>query len=173
MDYYDQLDTTWDTLSLGTDNGPSLNVSGCGIFSFCNALLALTGTRPDVLEVAQWAIDVDAYHPEGPGLYRFVFYEQVEEAFGERFGFTLVEQAWGCATDNRLKTHLLEGGVAIVHVPSHFLALVGYDAECDRFHVVESRVSLRRMLSRDCWANTEKLARGNTCVDWYVLMSAR
>ena len=173
MDYYDQLDACWDTLSLGEDTGPSFNVSGCGIFSFCNALLALTGTRPDALEVAQWAIDVGAYRPEGPGLYRFVFYERVEEAFGERLGFTIIKQAWGTAADDQLKAHLLGGGVAIAHVPAHFLALIGYDPERDCFHVVESRVSLRRMLPRDSWASAEKLGRGNACVDWYVLLSAR
>lgn len=44
---YDQDDPRWANVVLGNDTQPSLAHSGCGIFSFCNAIHALNGLLPD------------------------------------------------------------------------------------------------------------------------------
>ena len=170
---YDQDDPRWADIALGEDARLSLAYAGCGIFSFCNAVHALNACRPDAVAIARWALSIGAFRPEGAGLYRALFYDNVEEAYGHTLGFTLLGQHWGCADDERLKAHLAFGGTAVAHVPNHFLALVGYDVAQDRFHVLESSCSLRRFLRKESWVDAERLCRGATNVDWYVLFAPR
>ena len=150
-----------------------LGPDGCGIFSFCNAVHALNGSLPDVVRVGQWAMRIGAYRPSEKGTYRTILYDNVEQELGEELGFRVVGQYWGTIADDRLAAHLLASGTAVVHVPNHFLALVGYDAQAAAFHVIESKVSLARRLRRDSWVAADKLASGPTCVDWYVLLAKR
>jgi hypothetical protein len=147
--------------------------AGCGVFSFCNAVHALNGCLPDAVRIGQWAMRIGAYRPSEKGTYRKILYDNVEQKFGEELGFRVAGQFWGTVADDRLTSHLLCGGTAVVHVPDHFLALVGYDPQAGSFHVIESRVSLRRRLRRDGWVAAERLSSGHTCVDWYVLLEKR
>lgn len=146
--------------------------SGCGIFSFCNALHALNGCLPDAARIGQWAMRIGAYRPDERGTYRTILYDNVEREFGEELGFRVVGQHWGTIADDLLAGHLLSGGTAVVHVPDHFLALVDYDPQDALYRVIESRVSLRRCLRQDSWVGAEKLSSGFACVDWYVLLAA-
>lgn len=147
--------------------------SGCGIFSFCNALHALNGCLPDAARIGQWAMRIGAYRPSERGTYREILYDNVEREFGEELGFRVVGQHYGTIADDRLVCHLQSGGTSVVHVPDHFLALVGYDRQAASYHVIESRVSLSRRLRRDSWVDADKLSSGPTCVDWYALLEAR
>ena len=166
IEVFDQDDPCWEDM-------PFLKDSGCGILAFRNALAALNGCRPDVCELADWAIAIGAYRPDEAGLYRKTFYDNVEQAYGEKLGFSLAGQYWGAITDEGLTEHLLSGGTAVVHVPNHFLALVDYDAQTGRYRVLESKCSLLRFLRKDGLVSADKLSRGNTQVDWYVLIESR
>lgn len=147
--------------------------AGCGIFSFCNAIHALNGNPPDAVRIGQWAMRIGAYRPNEKGTYRKVLYDNVEQEFGEELGFRVTGQFYGTIADERLADHLLSGGTAVAHVPNHFLALVGYDPQAASYHVIDSKVSLRRRLRRDSWVAADKLLSGPTCVDWYVLLEKR
>lgn len=170
---YDQ----WDKRIRANDDEALRNLrlasDGCGIFSFCNAVHALNGSLPDAVCIGQWAMRIGAYQPGEKGTYRTILYDNVEREFGEELGFRVAGQFWGTVADDRLTDHLLLGGTAVCHVPNHFLALVGYDPQASSFHVIESKVSLRRCLKRDGWVGAEKLSSGYTCVDWYVLLEKR
>ena len=173
IEFFDQDDPRWADVALGDDTRSSLKYAGCGIFSFCNAVHALNGCHPDAEKIARWAISVDAFRPEDVGTYRARLYDNIEAAYGEELGFTLCGQFWGTVADERLREHLLAGGTAVVHVPNHFLALTGYRPADNRFHVLESSCSLLRFLRLDSWVGADKLSRGNTNVDWYVLLAPR
>lgn len=147
--------------------------SACGIFSFCNAVFALNHNEADAVEVAQWAYDIKAYRPGGSGTYREILYNNVEEKYGEELGFTLNGQIWGKVTDSRLTNHLLSGGVAVIHVSGHFMAITGYNAETGLYHVLESACSTKRGLEGDSWVTAQKMTSGYTNVDWFVLISNR
>lgn len=167
---YDQRD---ERMTCGGEALEDLRLAhaGCGIFSLCNAIHALNGNLPDAVRIGGWAMRIGAYRPAERGTYRKILYDNVEREFGEELGFRVVGQHWGAVADDRLAGHLLSGGTAVVHVPDHFLALVGYDPQDASYHVIESRVSLRRCLRRDGWVGADKLSSGSTCVDWYALLA--
>jgi len=147
--------------------------AGCGVFSFCNAVHALNGSLPDAVRIGQWAMRIGAYRPHEKGTYRKILYDNVEQELGDELGFHVTGQFFGTIADERLADHLLSGGTAVAHVPNHFLALVGYDPQAASYHVIDSKVSLRRRLRRDSWVAADKLSSGFACVDWYVLLERR
>jgi hypothetical protein len=67
----------------------------------------------------------------------------------------------------------MHGGVAVIHVPNHFMAVVGYDPDSGLYHVLESSESNSRGLEGDSWVTADKLSDGNTKVDWFVLIDNR
>ncbi|MCM1506497.1 MAG: hypothetical protein NC177_05105 [Ruminococcus flavefaciens] len=168
---YNQNDSKWKNVKFTkySTSQNSMYESGCGIFSFCNALYALNGTKADAQEVAQWAVNNGSYRPGSGGLSRDTFYNNVQNAFGSRFRFKLSGKYYGNVKDNRLINHLSNGGVAVIHVYNHFMAITGYSN--GNYHVIESAVYSGRGLSADSWVSASKLSSGKTNVDWYVLIS--
>ncbi len=168
---YNQNDSQWKNVKFTkyskTEN--SMAESGCGIFSFCNAIYALNGTKADAKEVATWGVNNGSYLPGKGGLDKKRFYDNVQAAWGSKLGFTLAGQYGGKVTDSRLVNHLRGGGVAVAHVKGHFIAVTGYNG---KYHVIESAVNKSfRGLDADSWVSASKLSSGNTNVDWYVLIS--
>lgn len=113
--YYEQLDEKWKTSDAEILPDGVLNRSGCGIFSFCNAISAMNGSVPYAIEIAKWAVGVGAYIPVGVGTIRKVLYDNIEVKFGAELNFKIDGQFWGDITDERLVAHLLAGNVAVVH----------------------------------------------------------
>lgn len=171
---YDQHDPKWSEVKFDkyAKEASTMEISGCGIFSFCNALYALNGTIADAYEVADWAVDIGGYRPGAGGTYRYPFYQQVEEVFGNRFGFHIEGYYTGAVTDEVLIDHLKNGGVAVVNVPWHFMAITGYNETDDTYHVLECCVDMeKRGLEPDSWVSAETMSKDRTEVGWYVLLS--
>ncbi len=173
-----QTDSQWYGYYYG---GGSLPGTGCGIFALVNCVGYLTGQTMDVPEVASWAHSINAYNVNGgDGTYRLVLYPKVEAKYGSTYGFTV-----DCGTDDNgwwdgvssttLKNHLLGGGVAVGHVYNHFIAIVGYDASTNKFHVYDSAPSSARGTNYnggDVWLTPSGLSSGVMNVDWFCLLSA-
>ncbi len=170
---YNQWDPKWleYTWNGYATTGNSLYTSACGIFSFCNAIYALNGIQPDAVEVAQWAYDIKAFRPGGGGTYRDLLYANIEQKFGEKFHFTLGKEYFGTVTQPAAINHLKTGGVIVLHVPGHFIAVTGYNEQDKTYHVIESAVSDSRGLAPDSWVSGEKLSTGKTAGQWFILIS--
>lgn len=149
----------------------SMYISGCGIFSFCNAIYALNGNAIDAVNIAAWAVDNGSYQPGNGGMYYLSFYSKVESGYGELFNFRIDGQYYGRVTDARLVNHLKNGGVAAIHVYGHLMAITGYNETDNTYHVIESAVSGTRGLEPDGWVSAAKMSSGSTNVDWYALIS--
>lgn len=171
---YDQNASKWDYVKFTkySETASDMHVSGCGIFSFCNAIYALNGTIVNAYDIADWAVDVGAYKPGNGGTYRDPFYAYVEDRFGEQLGFHVEGTALGKITDNQLKEHLLNGGVAVINVPWHFMAVTGYNEEEDTYHILECAPNTNRNLDYDSWVPSETMCTGRTEVYWYAMLSA-
>lgn len=169
---YNQWNSKWRAVTFNkySYTANSLQESGCGVFAFCNALYALNGTIADPVEVATWAVNIGALQPGNGGTYRYPFYDNVQSAYGNRFGFAVYGYAGGGVSDSRLISHLMSGGVAVVNVPGHFMAITGYNPSNRTYHVIESAVSITRGMSPDSWVPAEKMSSGNTAVSWYALL---
>ena len=170
---YNQLDSQWTKVAISKTSTSTMKSSACGIFSFCNAIFSLNRNEADAVEVATWAYSINAYRPGAGGTYREILYNNIEQEYGEKLHFTLNGQIWGKITDSRLKNHLLGGGVAVIHVSGHFMAVTGYNPETGLYHVLESACSKKRGLEGDSWVTAEKMSSGYTNVDWFVLISNR
>ena len=169
---YNQFDPYWDTIVMHSITGTqsSMYVSACGIFSFCNAIYGLNSTEIDAIEFAEWAAGNGSYRPGNGGTYLDLLYPKVEEGWGERAYFKMIGTYWGTIRNSKLMNHLKSGGVAVIHVYGHFMAVTGYDEEHDLYHVIESACSIGRGLEGDSWVTAEKLSDGKTKVDWFALL---
>lgn len=170
---YNQYEEKWQNVIFTkyalTQN--SMYISGCGIFSFCNAVYALNGNAIDAVNIAAWAVENGSYQPGNGGMYYLSFYNTVESGYGELFNFRIDGHYNGRITDQRLVNHLKNGGVAAIHVYGHLMAVTGYNEISNTYHVIESAVSSTRGLEPDGWVPAEKMCSGNTNVDWYALIS--
>ncbi|MBO5869973.1 MAG: hypothetical protein J6Q89_04410, partial [Clostridia bacterium] len=82
---------------------------------------------------------------------------------------------WQGASSTVLKEHLKNGGVAIGHIPNHFIAIVGYDEATNKFHVRDSYPLASRGTSAnngDVWLTQAHMSKGNYLLDWFCLVSA-
>ena len=170
---YNQWDEQWKNVVFTkySKGGNSLYTSACGMFSFCNAIYALNSRKVDVVEFSTWAVEIGALRPGAGGTYRDILYKHVEEKWGEEFGFTIAAQGLGTVRDQMFIDHLKNGGVAVLYVPGHFIAVTGYDELYQTYQVIESAVSGTRGLQPVSWVNADKLTSGGTNGTWYVLLS--
>lgn len=159
--------------------GGNLYDTGCGMFSIVNAVGYLTGNEMSITEVAQWGHDIGGYNPgsNSDGTYRMTIYPRLQAKYGEQYGFTVDcgstnEGYWAGSGSTTLKNHLAGGGVAIGHVPGHFIAIVGYNSSTNKFHVYDSYPTTARGTgSGDAWVTQSHLATGKLKLDWFCLLS--
>ncbi len=161
-------------------NGASIAATGCGILSLVNCVGFLTGKKMDVIEVAEWAYSIGSFNVTygGDGTYRLALYPRVTAKYGSKYGFSIDcgsdnEGWWDGSYSSTLQNHLMNGGVAIGHVPGHFIAIVGY--ESGKYHIYESSPSDARGTNYnggDVWVTPAQLASGRLCLDWFCLVSA-
>lgn len=170
--------TKWKAYTYGSG---TLWATGCGMFSIVNAVGYLTGNEMDVVEVANWGHAIGGYNPgsSSAGTYRLTVYPQLEAKFGKDYGFTVDHNNgqgyWAGITSSTLVNHLKNGGVAIAHVPNHFIAVVGYDESTNYYHIYESFPNSKRGTNGtngDIWRSASQLSTGNLKVDWFCLLSA-
>ncbi|MBR5278121.1 MAG: discoidin domain-containing protein [Clostridia bacterium] len=157
--------------------GGTLYNTGCGIFSMRNAIGYLTGYDIGIDAPARWAHSIGAYNVTGgEGTYRLVLYPKITAKYGAKAGFTVVSESnWAGSSSTKLKNHLANGGVAIGHVPGHFIALVDYNYNTNKFHVLDSAPSTARGTTSgygDCWVTQSRLNTGKLKLDWFCLLSA-
>lgn len=173
-----QWEAQWKNYYYG---GRNLYNTGCGIFALVNCVGYLTGLRMSITSTASWAHSIGAFNtPSAGGTYRTALYPRVQAKYGGTYGFTVDCGSgntgyWATAASTVLKNHLAKGGVAVGHVPGHFIALVGYDSATNKFHVYDSAPSTSRGTSTnrgDCWVTQSRLSTGKLDLDWFCLLSA-
>ena len=173
-----QHDSRWGSYNV---NGGTISATGCGILSLVNAVGYLSGKQMDVIDTALWAYRIGAFNPGGAeGTYRTAMYWRVESVYGEEYGITLDcdttgEGYWEGAYSTRLKNHLLKGGAAVGHVYNHFIAIVGYDATTNKFHLYDSSAAAHRGTNYnngDVWVTEAAFSQGTLDLDWFCLISS-
>lgn len=166
----------WKNVKVG---GGTLYDTGCGIFSLVNAVYALNGSKMDIVATANWAHDIGAYNKgnSAGGTSRFDLYPKVTAKYGNTYGFKFVDPdggqfgTWASASSNTLLSHLNKGGVAIAHVPNHFIALVGYKSSNSTILVYDSAPSSSRNTTKNGdWLTLSQLKSGKAKIDWFCLI---
>lgn len=173
-----QHDSRWGMQYVGAG---TISATGCGILSLVNTVGYLSGEQMDVISTARWAHNVGGYNVGGAnGVWRLELYPLVEAKYGSTYGITVDcgsdgDGYWEDSSSLRLKNHLLKGGVAIGHVPNHFISIVGYDAATNKFHVYDSSPTSVRGTQQnggDVWVTEAALATNRLCLDWFCLLSS-
>ncbi|MCH5183483.1 MAG: C39 family peptidase [Oscillospiraceae bacterium] len=172
---YLQCDDRWKDVQVGT---LTIAQSACSIASICNAVYYLTGREMDLVETAYWANKAGLLNAGGvEGAYRSVFYHS-GEAYGEEYGYTATSFQGGTIRSQALIDHLRSGQTAVLHVPGHFMAAIGYDEATGRYLIIDpmpgdvGRYDRRRKgltHSDGDWLTAEQLSEGYIAVDGYVL----
>ena len=116
----------------------TIKTSGCGLCAIVNAVCYLTGTRPDVREVAEFARSTDEYivH-EGS---RATLYRSFADACGSRYDFHYIGQVETLA---EAREYLKQGCVVIagagnIRGGSHVLVLADYSPCSDEYLILDS-----------------------------------
>ncbi len=174
-----QTDSQWNNVYF---NGGSLTATGCGIFSFVNAVGYLTGYQLDVVEVASWAHNNGMFNVYGAdGTYRTSFYPRANTKYGPTYGFSIDCSSdgsgyWSDSYDSTLRNHIMNGGVAVAHVYNHFIAIVGYNASTDSYHIWDCAPRDRRgtlYSNGNNWFTRAHLASATyMTIDWFCLFSS-
>lgn len=166
----------WSSVYVG---GGTMYNTGCGIFALVNAVGCLTGKDMGVQSVANWAHSIGGYNVTGgEGTYRGVLYPKVQAKYGATYGFTVDcnggDGYWAGSSSTTLKNHLKNGGVAVGHVPSHFIAILEYNSSTNKYHIYDSYPTSSRGTSSsggDCWVTPSQLASGKLYLDWFCLLT--
>ncbi|MBO4366474.1 MAG: hypothetical protein J5843_02320 [Clostridia bacterium] len=175
--YYVQSDSRWASVKVGT---LTIADSACGIAGICNAVYYLTGRQMDLVEVANKAHDKHYFNTDSvAGVYRSVFMHSAEW-YGSAYGYKATEFLWGNVKSKELLDHIASGGTAVMHVPGHFMTLIDYDPQTERYLVIDSMPgdvgrydNRRRGITHTGgdWLTAETLSAGNTKVDGYSLFT--
>lgn len=126
---YLQWDSRWASATYGTTVRFDLRNAGCGILSNVNAICNLTGKFVQPTELAKWAADNRYYNCDSYGgcPANENFFKNIANKYGSSCGFKYAGRG-NSITDQKLISHLKNGGTAVVNVYNHYIAIVGYDA---------------------------------------------
>ena len=151
-----------------------LHDSGCGIFALVNAVGYLTGNNMNVEDVASWALQGNGYSTS-EGTVGSTLYPRAISQYGKTYGFTGDgKEIWAGWGSQQLKNHLIAGGVAVGHVPGHFIAIIGYNQGTNQYHVLDSYPTNARATKSgegDVW-RSETEFNDNMALDRYYLFSS-
>lgn len=111
---------------------------GCGIVSLVSAIYNLGGTISKdkignvINDVLNWGYNTkttSGVRYWQNGVKNRNLFNQADEKFGTTYGFTISNEISGTSTDSKFVNHIKNGGTAVVHVYSHFMAVVDYKVE--------------------------------------------
>ena len=132
-----QADSRWGNL---TYNGSNLTTSGCGILSIVNAVYNCTGNFIQPKDVADWAYANKYFNQNasgGGGIFDRQVFFAAGDKFGAQYNFQVVGGGWGNSYATDLKTHCMNMGTAVVHVYGHFMSIVDYNPDTNKFLVFD------------------------------------
>ena len=140
-----QWDSKWKSYTIG---GRTMYDTACGIFAIVNSVGFATGNTMDPYTVAKWAYSIKAYNYSSGGTTRSLLYPKLQAKYGSTYGFTVDCNGsggyWAGSSSSKLKNHLQNGGTAIAHVKGHFIAVVDYNPDTNKFRVFDSAPSSSR-----------------------------
>jgi uncharacterized protein YjdB len=143
---FSQMDSRWKDVSYGYSNKAgtqktTVGVSGCGILAYVNAVYYLTGKFIEPATLAKWSVD-NGYRVNGVGTSHGL-YKAYAAKYGNTYGFKYVN-SYSTSDVTKVRSHLENGGVAIISVYKHLMALVDYDSSTDKYLVLDSYKSSDR-----------------------------
>lgn len=121
---FSQTDSRWADVSYGRGPGGSratVSQAGCGILAYVNAVYYMTGNFIQPSELAAWSVN-NGYRIDGVGT-SLGLYEAYANAYGAAYGF---QYAGSVSSVSAARSHLQNGGTAIISVPGHLMALAAY-----------------------------------------------
>lgn len=139
---FSQKDKKWADVSYGKGPGgkkATLSSAGCGILSYVNAVYYMTGNFIEPSELAKWSVD-NGYRINGSGTSAGLYKAFADEC-GEDYGF---KYSGSKSSVRGARSHLQNGGTAVINVPGHLMALVAYDKGSGKYLILDSYKSAGR-----------------------------
>lgn len=141
---YHQYDSPWGSKKI---NRSTLAASACGVLSTVNAVYNLTGNFIDPYELAKDTHNAGLFNMASPpdkggGVATRKFFPYISDNYGNKYGFKIDSGSNKLGIDGNVKSsklvnHLKSGGTAIVHVTNHFMAIVDYNEQTEKYLVFD------------------------------------
>ena len=177
---YLQTDDRWADVTYGYRDSAKTQVayigridlgSGCALLSMTNAVNALQkGVFLQPEELAEWSL-ANNLRVNGVGT-SHSFVKKYLDAFGSQIGvkYDANYPTNFLASQDAVKNHLNNGGVAIINVVGHFACLVAYDSATDRYLALDSAPSSNRRSLPDgkVWLTPSELENDSKYNRWTV-----
>ena len=167
---YSQQDSRWANIPYG--KGPkgkaaSLSDSGCGVLSLVNAIYYMNGKFIQPKTLAKYSVD-NGYRINGVGT-SYSLYKAFASSYGKSYGFKYSGTAKSIKST---RSHLSRGGVAIIGVPGHIMALTDYNNGA--YLILDSYKSPNRHTKKTGyrWLKESEF-KGNMAVSTIILLSKR
>lgn len=148
---FSQNDSRWKNHQYGYKDNKgtpaTIGSGGCGILSLVNAVYYMNGNFIDPIALADWSVD-KGYRVNGVGTSHGL-YPAYSKAYGNTYGFSC-SSSEGTGTWDTLKSHLINGGTAIVPTvtratgSAHLLVIADYDSSSGKYLVLDSYASSNR-----------------------------
>lgn len=139
---FSQKDKKWADVSYGKGPGgkkATLSSAGCGVLSYVNAVYYMTGNFIEPANLAKWSVD-NGYRINGKGT-SLGLYKAFADKYGDDYGF---KYSGSKSSVSATRSHLQNGGTAIISVPGHLMALVDYDKDSGKYLILDSYKSKNR-----------------------------
>jgi SH3-like domain-containing protein len=143
----------------------TLKTSGCGVLAYVNLIKNITGTDVQPSTIATYSLN-NGYRVNGVGT-AYGLYKAFANAYGSSYG---IKYATNTSSWDTLSSYLNSGSGAIIHVPGHIMALVGYDSSSGKYLLVDSNPSSKRGTSSGYrWATKSELQSMGVSSDFYII----
>lgn len=161
-------------------DGYTFASSGCGIMSTVNAVHYATGNWINPLELANWAHSA-GFYTGTDGTYRSMWSYLNSSGFASAYGFKVVTTAYSTVYDTAFRNHIANGGVAVVHVYGHYMAIVDYNSSTGQYLLWDNAAGpvcgyKRPTSTAGDWCTAAELEGGwnstYLTIDWYCLISS-
>ena len=174
--YFLQPDAPYSNITYA---GITLATSGCGPVSVVNAIYCLNGVYVPVEEVANWGYNNKYFNADkNGGIAKREFFTNIVDQFGGVGMFRYTGYGKD-VQDPALRSHLLNGGTAVLHVNYHFIAIIDYDPETNQYFVLDSYPGsgtsmpskYRTTTAEGDWVTLDELQKGWLAVTEYWMYS--
>lgn len=173
---YQQTEDPW---GYAYYDGYTFASSGCGIMSTVNAVNYLTGNWINPLELANWAHSM-GFYTGTYGTERSMWSYLNSSYFTSSYGFKVVGTAYSTVYDSTFRNHIINGGVAVVHVYGHYMSIVGYNQSTGQYLLWDNAAGpvcgyKRPTSTNGDWCTAAQLEgawnSSYLTIDWYCLIS--
>lgn len=125
----------------GSETNNTIGLAGCSLLSVVNSVYYKTGQFINPTVLADYALEKSYRRPGVSGV-ALDFFPGFAQTYGNLYHATFVQ---GTTNAETVLSHVRTGGTACANVYGHWIAIVDYDAEANRYLILDSANTCKRV----------------------------